>query len=97
MQRNMKPNDVVYIDDGKVVGIVQEVTENGVKLEVKVGGTIKGGCAIRYTGGKHASLPVVASTDIEDLKAISELVMVDFVVLPFVSSSADVKKLQEDL
>jgi pyruvate kinase len=97
MQRNMKPNDVVYIDDGKVVGIVQEVTENGVKLEVKETGIIKSHCAIRYTGGKHSTLPAVSLADIEDLKAISELIMIDFVVLPFVSSSADVKKLQEDL
>lgn len=41
IQRYLKPNDVVYIDDGKVVGIVIEITGNGCKMEIKIGGTIK--------------------------------------------------------
>ena len=41
IQRYLKPNDRAYIDDGKVVAIVTGVTEHGVKLEVKIGGSVK--------------------------------------------------------
>ena len=38
IQRYLKPNDVIYFDDGKVVGIVVEVMQAGVKMEIKIGG-----------------------------------------------------------
>jgi len=53
IQRYLKPNDVIYFDDGKVVGIVIEILEKGCKMEIKVGGSIKGNCAVRFTGSKH--------------------------------------------
>lgn len=43
-QRYMKPNEVVYIDDGKAIGIVIQINENGVLLEIKQGGTIRENC-----------------------------------------------------
>jgi pyruvate kinase len=56
IQRYLKPNDVIYFDDGKVVGIVVEITPSGAKMEIKIGGSIKGNCAVRFTGGKHNNL-----------------------------------------
>ena len=53
IQRYLKPNDVIYFDDGKVVGIVIEILEKGCKMEIKVGGSIKGNSAVRFTGSKH--------------------------------------------
>ena len=44
IQRYLKPNDVVYFDDGKVVGIVIEISGNGCKMEIKLGGTIQSKC-----------------------------------------------------
>ena len=34
-QRYMRPNDIIYIDDGKVIGIVIEINQKGVTLEIK--------------------------------------------------------------
>jgi len=41
IQRYLKPNDVVYFDDGKVVCIVLEISNEGCMLEVKIGGPLK--------------------------------------------------------
>lgn len=54
IQRYLKPNDVVYFDDGKVVGIVIEIYETGIKMEIKIGGVMKSNCSVRFTGGKHS-------------------------------------------
>jgi len=31
----MRPNDIIYIDDGKVIAIVVEINLKGVTLEIK--------------------------------------------------------------
>jgi hypothetical protein len=36
----LKPNDVVYFDDGKVVGIIIDIQAEGCRMEIKIGGTI---------------------------------------------------------
>ena len=41
IQRYLKPNDVVYFDDGKVVAIVLEISNEGCVVEVKIGGNLK--------------------------------------------------------
>ena len=71
IQRFLKPNDVVYIDDGKVIGIVSEIDEIGVKMEIKIGGYVKANATVRFTGGKHAQLPLLADEDFRDLAFIS--------------------------
>ncbi len=54
VSRYLKTNDVVYFDDGKVVGIVRGITDTGVDLEIKQGGTLKGNASCRFVGGKHS-------------------------------------------
>jgi len=39
--RFLKPNDVVYFDDGAVVCIILEIANEGCSLEVKIGGCLK--------------------------------------------------------
>ena len=67
IQRYLKPNDVVYIDDGKVVCIVLEISNEGCVLEVKIGGPLRSNSQIRFVGGKHKSLPLFNPQDISDL------------------------------
>lgn len=71
IEKYLKPNDVAYVDDGKVVAVVTAINESGVQLEVKIGGAIKSHSSIRFTQGKHAQLPVITQEDISDLSAIS--------------------------
>ena len=85
----MKPNDVIYFDDGKVVGIVIEVATKEVKLEVKIGGTIKGNSNVRFTGGKHGNLDLVTKEDVSDISMISQIILIDYLAIPFCNSGAD--------
>lgn len=50
----LKANDLVHLDNGKCVAIVRAVNEREANLEIKLGGTIKGNCCVRFVGGKHA-------------------------------------------
>jgi len=59
IQRYLKPNDVVYIDDGKVIGIILEISNEGCIMEIKVGGAIRENCQMRFIGGKHDKLQVL--------------------------------------
>lgn len=91
IQRYLKPNDVVYIDDGKVVAVVLEVSNEGCIIEVKIGGAIHSNSQIRFIGGKHQDLAVLHPKDISDIKAISKVFQIDFLAIPFASSGDDMK------
>jgi len=95
IQRFLKPNDVIYFDDGKVVGIVIEVAAKEVKMEIKIGGNLKGNCNVRFTGGKHSNLELVTKDDVEDISAISQLIMIDYLAIPFCNSGADPMTVRE--
>ena len=69
--RYLKLNDVVYIDDGKVVGIVKNIGDNGVEMEVKIAGKMKSNSSVRFVNGKHVNLPIYKKSDLEDLAKIS--------------------------
>ena len=97
IQRFLKPNDVVYFDDGKVVGIVNEVSTREVKMEIKLGGTIKSNSSVRFTGGKHGNLELVTNADIIDISTISKLVMIDYLAIPFCNSETDPLTVKEML
>jgi len=81
---------VVYFEDGKVVGIVVEVSLSGVKLEIKVGGTIHNYCNVKFVGGKHFSKPIVTKDDITDVATISQQIPIDFISIPFISGPEDI-------
>lgn len=95
IQRFLKPNDVIYFDDGKVVGIVIEVAAKEVKMEIKIGGSLKSNCNVRFTGGKHSNLELVTKDDVEDISAISQLIMIDYLAIPFCNSGADPMTVRE--
>jgi pyruvate kinase len=91
IQRFLKPNDVVYFDDGKVVCIVLEISNEGCMLEVKIGGPLKSNSQIRFVGGKHKNLPLLNPLDVSDLQSISSQIQIDYFVVPFASTGNDIK------
>lgn len=95
--RYLKNNDVIYFDDGKVVGIVKSIAETGVELEIKIGGTMRGNCSVRFVQGKHAQLPLTKKEDIEDLQKISAQFHIDFIAVPYVSGPSDITQLRRAL
>jgi pyruvate kinase len=44
IHRYLKPNDIVYFDDGKMCAVVLEILNEGCVMEVKMGGAIKSNC-----------------------------------------------------
>lgn len=97
IQRYLKPNDVVYFDDGKVVCIVLEISNEGCMLEVKIGGPLLSNTQIRFVGGKHKNLPLLNPQDVSDLQAVSQQINIDYFVVPFASSGNDIKQIREVL
>lgn len=91
IQRYLKPNDVVYFDDGNVVGIIIDIQAEGCRMEIKIGGTIKEKCQCRFTTGKHGHLPLLTIQDITEISAISKVTMIDFLAVPFSSGVQDIQ------
>ena len=77
------------------MGIVIEVSAKEVKMEIKIGGSIKSNCNVRFTGGKHSNLELVTKEDIEDITSISRLIMIDYLAIPFCNSGADPMTVRE--
>ena len=61
--RLVKPNDLIYIDDGKIVLLVLDCTIDSVACEVKGGGILGGNKNVKLPSGKHEHMPVLTHSD----------------------------------
>lgn len=62
--RMVKPNDLIYIDDGKIVLLVVDCTMEGVLCEVKGASVPLGGNKnVKLPSGKHEHMPVITHSD----------------------------------
>ncbi len=68
--RLVKPNDLIYIDDGKIVLLVLDCSMDGVICEVKGGGVLGGYKNVKLPSGKHEHMPVITHQDQEDLQKL---------------------------
>ena len=93
----MRPNDVIYFDNGKVIGIVENVDVTEASLNIKSGGTLKGLSQVRFVGGNHKVEEIVRKDDLLNLQQISQSSIIDFIAVPFVMEAADVKFVRECL
>ena len=64
-------------------------------MEIKIGGTIKSNANVRFTGGKHSNLELISKEDVGDIAAISQLIMIDYLAIPFCNSGADTMSIKE--
>ena len=88
---------MIYIDDGKVVGIVTNISDDAMKVEIKIGGFIRHFAQVRFVGSKQRHLPLVTDKDLEDIEYINKVVPIDFISLPFVSSANDIITFRKQL
>lgn len=95
--RYLKSNDVIYFDDGKVVGIVEAVQGTSSILTIKIGGIIKPNCQVKFVNGKHSNEVIIRKEDLTDLSAISHSNTIDFLSIPFVTSPEDITNIREVL
>ncbi|MGG3564427.1 pyruvate kinase [Neobacillus rhizosphaerae] len=98
--RNVRINDRIFIDDGKISGIVRYVTEEYIEIEVQS----PVGKPYRIKEGKGLNLPdsllslnvpALTEKDISDLSFITKYA--DILGVSFVHSPLDLKKLRVEL
>lgn len=93
---DVKPGNIILIDDGKLEVKVVDIMRNGdVKVEVTLGGVLSSKKGINLPDTK-ISLPALTDKDLEDLSFIIEQEL-DWVALSFVRSAKDIVILRSKL
>lgn len=93
LAKDVKANDKLLIDDGKVVLHVNSVDGNIIDCEVVNGGELSNNKGINLQGG-GLSASAVTEKDIEDMKHASAI-KVDYIAISFPRDGNDVKKARE--
>ena len=90
---DVRPGDMILIDDGRIALRATEVTDTDVITEVIVGGPVSNNKGINLPG-VGVSVPAMSEKDTEDLRwALRN--GVDMVALSFVRSAEDIKLVHE--
>ncbi len=84
---DVKPNDVLLLDDGRLELKVTGIKDATIQTEVVVGGVLSNNKGINIPGA-NLSIPALTDKDVEDLKFGAEL-DVDWVAISFVRSRDD--------
>ncbi|MGI6165456.1 MAG: pyruvate kinase, partial [Limnochordia bacterium] len=95
---DVTPGTVVFIDDGMIELVVQEISEGELVCSVTTGGILKSRQGVSLQGIR-IDLPSLTEKDIEDIRFACEL-NVDFIALSFTRRAEDalaVKRLLDSL
>ncbi|MEH7094011.1 pyruvate kinase [Neobacillus vireti] len=98
--RNVRVNDPIFIDDGKIRGFVKQVTKEFVEVEIDSPAfkpiRIKEGKGLNLPDSLLSlNLPALTEKDLADLPFITK--HADIVGISFVHSPLDLKKLRQEL
>ena len=87
---DVKPGDLILIDDGRIQLVADEVTETDVITTVKVGGPVSNNKGINLPG-VAVSVPALSEKDKADLRwALAQ--GVDMIAMSFVRNAADIEE-----
>ncbi|MEO6954747.1 MAG: pyruvate kinase [Polyangia bacterium] len=90
LPHDVKPGDLLLLDDGLLALEVVEVDGQDVHTRVAIGGTLKNNKGINLPG-VNVSAPPLTEKDIDDLR-FGQRIGVDFVALSFVRSGDDIHR-----
>lgn len=90
LPQDLHINDVLLLDDGRLVFKVKELIDNRIICEVQVGGVLSNNKGINRLGG-GLSAKALTDKDREDLKTAVSL-GVDYVAISFPRSAADINE-----
>ena len=93
LPRDVKPGDVLLLNDGLIVLTVDAVRGEAVHTTVKIGGELSNNKGINKQGG-GLSAPALTSKDMADIKTAAAL-NVDYVAVSFPKSGADMRQARE--
>ena len=95
LPQDVKPGDAILLDDGLLELRALAVTDEDVRCQVVVGGTLKDRKGINLPGAR-VSIPAMTEKDLEDLRFCLGQ-EIDYLALSFVQQAADVLDLKERL
>ena len=90
LPQDVKPEDILLLDDGRLVLIVEKIDENRIICHVQAGGELSNNKGINRMGG-GLSAGALTDKDREDLKT-AVLLGADYIAISFVRSKADVEE-----
>lgn len=91
LPQDVKPDDIILLDDGLLRLRVLESTDTDVICEVEVGGALSDRKGLNLPGAT-LSTPALTEKDKQDLAFAVDELRVDFVALSFVRSAVDVEE-----
>jgi len=87
LPRDVKPGDVLLLDDGRLKLIVSRVRGSEIHTVVRVGGELSNNKGINRQGG-GLTAPALTAKDMDDIKTAAQI-GVDFLAVSFPKSAAD--------
>ncbi len=87
LPRDVKPGDVLLLDDGRLKLIVSQVRGSEIHTVVRVGGELSNNKGINRQGG-GLTAPALTAKDMDDIKTAAQI-GVDFLAVSFPKSAAD--------
>ena len=87
LPKDVKPGDVLLLDDGRLKLVVERVVGQEIHTRVRVGGELSNNKGINRQGG-GLTAPALTAKDMDDIKTAAQI-GVDFVAVSFPKSAAD--------
>ncbi len=89
LPRDVKANDVLLLNDGLIVLIVEKVVANEIFTVVKIGGELSNNKGINRQGG-GLTAPALTAKDMEDIKTAMSF-QADYLAISFPKSATDME------
>lgn len=89
LPRDVRPEDVLLLNDGLIVLIVQKVVGEAIHTTVKIGGELSNNKGINRQGG-GLSAPALTAKDMDDIKTAMAL-LADYVAISFPKNATDME------
>ncbi|MBR7781178.1 pyruvate kinase [Undibacterium luofuense] len=89
LPRDVKAGDVLLLNDGLIVMVVEEVKGNEIHTVVKIGGELSNNKGINRQGG-GLSAPALTAKDMEDIKTAMSF-QADYVAVSFPKNATDME------
>ena len=95
LPRLVKPNDIIYVDDGKIVLLVTECDRDGVSCEVKGEGVLGHRKNLKLPAGKHEHQPIMTPEEVEEISGLLKRHKIDYISIPYAVRKRDITTVRE--
>lgn len=89
LSRDLKKDDILFLNDGLIVLVVERVLDNKIYTIVKIGGELSNNKGINRQGG-GLSAPALTAKDMDDIKTAMSF-QADYVAVSFPKNAADIE------